>query len=95
MVAARCPCVFRHSGSIALAHGSNGLAARARWNIRVMLDAAPPQVLAFRLLRGLWRARKKGDVLDVAPEWLGAPADIAAEAQAFAHLRGCARARPA
>jgi hypothetical protein len=53
----------------------------------------PGPVLVDGVLRGLWRARKKGDVLDVTSEWLGAPADIEAEAQAVARLRGCVRAR--
>jgi hypothetical protein len=44
---------------------------------------------------GLWRARKRGDVLDVTVEWLGERTDIDDEAQAVARLRGCAGARVA
>ncbi|MDQ3608022.1 MAG: winged helix DNA-binding domain-containing protein, partial [Actinomycetota bacterium] len=42
---------------------------------------------------GLWRARKRGDLLDVTVQWLGAPVDITAQAEAIARLRGCATAR--
>ena len=54
----------------------------------------PGVVLADGELAGLWRCRKRGDVLEVEPDWIGDPVDIAAEAAAVAQLRGCARARP-
>ena len=52
----------------------------------------PGIVLGDGALAGLWRGRKKGDVLEIEVEWLGDEADIAAEAQAVARLRGCASA---
>lgn len=55
----------------------------------------PGVVLHDGALAGLWRARKRGDLLDVTVDWLGAPLDISAEAQAVARLRGCAAARVA
>lgn len=55
----------------------------------------PGVVLDRGRLAGLWRARKRGELLDVEVEWLAGPADIAAEAQAVATLRGCERARVA
>ena len=55
----------------------------------------PGVVLDRGQLAGLWRARKRGELLDVEVEWLAAPADIAAEAQAVGTLRGCERARVA
>ncbi len=55
----------------------------------------PGVVLHDGALAGLWRARKRGDLLDVTVQWLGAPVDISAEAQAIARLRGCAAARVA
>jgi hypothetical protein len=53
----------------------------------------PGIVLHDGALAGLWRARKRGDVLDVTVEWLDEPADVHDEAHAVAHLRGCAEAR--
>jgi hypothetical protein len=49
----------------------------------------PGVVLHDGLFAGLWRGRKKGDVLDVGIEWLAPPVDVAAEADAVARLRGC------
>ena len=40
-------------------------------------------------LAGLWKGRKKGDVLEVSFEWLGEEADVGEEADAIARLRGC------
>ena len=53
----------------------------------------PGAVLHDGALAGLWRARKRGDVLDMTVEWLGAPVDIAEEARIVAGLRGCVEAR--
>ena len=53
----------------------------------------PGVVLHDGALVGLWRARKRGEVLDVTVEWLGEPVDVDDEAQAVARLRGCAAAR--
>jgi hypothetical protein len=53
----------------------------------------PGVVLADGVLAGVWRGHKKGDVLEVSVDWLGAEADIAEEAVALAALRGCASAR--
>ena len=53
----------------------------------------PGLVLHDGALVGLWRARKRGDLLDVTVEWLGEPADVDDEAQAVARLRGCTEAR--
>ncbi len=54
----------------------------------------PGVVLADGVLVGLWKARKKGRVLEIEPTWLGAsPPDIDEEAQAVALLRGCETAR--
>ena len=44
-------------------------------------------------LAGLWRGRKKGDALEIELDWVGEPADVAAEAKPVAKLRGCASAR--
>lgn len=49
----------------------------------------PGIVLHDGLLVGLWRGRKGGETLRVELEWLGAPVDVAAEADAVARLRGC------
>jgi hypothetical protein len=49
----------------------------------------PGVVLGGLELAGLWRGRKKGDVLEVELDWLGRPADIASEAEAVARIRGC------
>lgn len=53
----------------------------------------PGVVLHDGALVGLWRARKRGDVLDVTVQWLGEPVDVDDEAQVVARLRGCAEAR--
>ena len=53
----------------------------------------PGVVLADGVLAGLWRGRKKGDVLEVAVEWLGDAVDVAEEATAIAALRECASVR--
>lgn len=55
----------------------------------------PGVVLQDGALAGLWRARKRGDLLDVTVQWLGAPVDITAQAQAVARLRGCVATRVA
>jgi hypothetical protein len=49
----------------------------------------PGVVLADGALAGLWRGRKKGDVLEVAVEWLGEAVDVSEEAAAIAALREC------
>jgi hypothetical protein len=49
----------------------------------------PGVVLHDGVLAGLWRGRKKGDVLEVEVEWLGEEADVAGEAEAVARLRDC------
>ena len=53
----------------------------------------PGAVLVDGVLTGLWRGRKKGDVLEVEVEWLGEPVDLAAEASVIASLRDCSEAR--
>jgi hypothetical protein len=53
----------------------------------------PGVVLADGALAGLWRGHKKGDVLEVAVEWLREPVDVSEEATAIARLRDCAAAR--
>lgn len=53
----------------------------------------PGLVLHDGALVGLWRARKRGEILDVTVEWLGEPVDVDDDAQAVARLRGCAEAR--
>jgi Winged helix DNA-binding domain len=53
----------------------------------------PGVVLADGVLSGLWRGRKKGDVLEVSVEWLGEPVDVKKEAAAIAALRTCGEAR--
>jgi hypothetical protein len=55
----------------------------------------PGIVLHDGTLAGLWRARKRGDVLDVMVQWLGAPVDITSEAEAIARLRACPTVRVA
>jgi hypothetical protein len=53
----------------------------------------PGVILDRGQLAGLWRGRKRGALLDIEVEWLAQPADVAAEANAIAILRGCERAR--
>ena len=53
----------------------------------------PGVVLADGVLAGVWRGHKKGDVLEVAVDWLREPVDIAEEATAIARLRDCTEAR--
>ena len=53
----------------------------------------PGVVLADGVLAGLWRGRKKGDVLEVEVEWLGEAVDVLEEASAIASLRECSEAR--
>jgi len=54
----------------------------------------PGVVLHDGALVGLWKARKKGKVLEVEPQWLVAsPPDVDGEARAVARLRGCESAR--
>jgi hypothetical protein len=50
-------------------------------------------VLSEGVMVGLWRGRKRGDVLDVEVDWLADPVDITEEAAAVAALRECAEAR--
>jgi hypothetical protein len=49
----------------------------------------PGVVLADGVLAGLWRGRKKGDVLEVSVEWLDGAVNISEEATAIASLREC------
>jgi AcrR family transcriptional regulator len=53
----------------------------------------PGLVLSGGTPAGLWRGRKKGDVLEVELDWLGPQADVEAELGAVAKLRDCASAR--
>ena len=53
----------------------------------------PGVVLHDGELAGLWRGRKKGEVLEIELDWVGAPVDVTAEARSVAKLRGCASAR--
>jgi hypothetical protein len=53
----------------------------------------PGVVLHDGAIAGLWRGRKKGDVLEMELDWLGAPVDVGAEARAVARLRECRTAR--
>lgn len=53
----------------------------------------PGVVLSRGELAGLWRGRKKGDVLEVEVEWLGDAFDVADEASAIASLRDCSDVR--
>jgi hypothetical protein len=53
----------------------------------------PGIVLRDGAFAGLWRSRKKGDVLEVDVEWLGAAAELEDEAEAVARLRGCGSVR--
>lgn len=50
-------------------------------------------ILHDGVLVGLWRSRKKGEALEITPEWLGAPADLRAEAEAVARARGATEVR--
>lgn len=53
----------------------------------------PGVVLAEGAFVGLWRSRKKGEVLEIELDWLGGQADIADEADAVARARGCESVR--
>lgn len=55
--------------------------------------ARPGVVLRDGVLAGLWKGRKRKDVLDVELEWLAEPADVEGELQVVACLRGCESAR--
>ena len=55
--------------------------------------ARPGVVLRDGVLAGLWKGRKRKDVLEVELKWLAEPADVEAELQVVARLRGCASAR--
>lgn len=48
----------------------------------------PGVVLSDGELRGLWRSRKRGDVLEIELDWIGEPVDVSAQARAVARLRG-------
>jgi len=51
----------------------------------------PMVILHDGALAGLWRSRKQGELLEITPEWLGPPVDLAEEAAVVAGLRGCSR----
>jgi hypothetical protein len=53
----------------------------------------PGVVLDRGRLAGLWRARKKGPVLELAPEWTGRPVALGDLPETLARLRGCERVR--
>jgi hypothetical protein len=53
----------------------------------------PGVVLVDGRLAGLWRGRKKADVLELSVEWLRGEADVSEEAGAIARLRDCSEAR--
>jgi hypothetical protein len=53
----------------------------------------PGVVLSDGHLAGLWRGRKKSDVLEIELDWIGEPVDVTSEAEAVARLRECATAR--
>lgn len=53
----------------------------------------PGVVLHDGVLAGVWRGRKRGDLLEIEVDWLGPPTDIADEAAAVARVRGCSSAR--
>lgn len=55
--------------------------------------ARPGVILVDGRIRGLWKARKNGDALEVECEWIGAKADLSREAEAVAKLRGAKRAQ--
>lgn len=42
-------------------------------------------------IAGLWRARRKGALLELAPEWTGGPVPLGDAQEALARLRGCDR----
>jgi len=52
----------------------------------------PGVILHDGAVAGLWRSRKKGELLEITPEWVGEPVDLAEEAAVVAGLRGCSRA---
>lgn len=47
-------------------------------------------VLSDGVIVGLWKSKKKGDVLEVELDWIGAEVDVTKEATAVAKLRECA-----
>ena len=49
----------------------------------------PCVVLHDGALAGVWRSRKKGDMLEITVDWLGDEVDIEPEAEVVAHLRDC------
>lgn len=49
----------------------------------------PGVVLRDGSMAGLWKGRKKGNVLEIETEWLGPEVDLGREAKAIARLRGC------
>lgn len=53
----------------------------------------PGVVLVEGVMAGLWRSRKKGDVLEIEFEWLGGEDDVSDESEAVARARGCNAAR--
>ena len=53
----------------------------------------PGVVLHDGALAGVWRSRKKGEVLEVEVDWLDEEVDISAEAELVARLRDCSYAR--
>ena len=55
--------------------------------------ARPGVVLREGVIAGLWKGRKRKDVLDVELDWLADPSDVEAELQVVARLRGCESAR--
>jgi hypothetical protein len=53
----------------------------------------PGVVLSDGAIAGLWRARKKGRVLELAVDWHGAEVDLGDAPEVLARLRGCERVR--